>query len=677
MGTTISEWKDNFWSRTQTKAIQGICAIVIVFHHMAQKVSAPWLPREYFSHGLEPFLYVGFLMVGVFFFCSGYGLYTSVKSKTDYLKNFLGSHIRPVILIFLIANSVFYLVGNVFSGYNWYIYALLYLYVAFWISFRFIKKDGTAIAAIIGFVALYIAGCEFFAAGTWCYNSIIAFPVGMLVAKNNDRTADFLKKKYLLKLCALFALTVAALVSAEVLNARTGAAEAEDTYNLMRYASVILWSVSATSFSLFLFAGSMKIQIKGRVWSFLGSITLELYMIHVVFVEMFGYCFSSPENGSVCYIGSVILYVPVVLVLSIASAYALSFVRKGAHILTEKYSEIFTVMRRDAKKVLIGILIAVAAVTVILTVSRIVGRPELKKAADEYEAQNITVLKADESDIGVYIAGEGDKAVMILRGRYEASCATVSRKSLADELAKDYRVVVVDLPGTGFSTDARSVRNTENICRELHCVAEELGMKNFALLAEDISAPYAMYYVNSYPGEVSVVATIDAETAGLGRKDLELNNLSVYEFSRQNKTSARLYRIAAAIENVFGYESLIWPIYRDVYVTAVGYQKEDAARYKYFDRLASKDLADERGAIVDNLLATENMRYPSDVAVIDFISFEKRKEHEDQGIAVSEYLDALCGEGTEHRICELSDCMYCVFYKPSVYRENLLEFWKD
>ena len=83
-------WNNNYWDKNYTKAIQAICAIGIIFHHMAQKTCAPWLPDEYIVHGLDIFLNAGYLFVGVFFFCSGYGLYKSVKANPDYLKGFIG-----------------------------------------------------------------------------------------------------------------------------------------------------------------------------------------------------------------------------------------------------------------------------------------------------------------------------------------------------------------------------------------------------------------------------------------------------------------------------------------------------------------------------------------------------------------------------------------------------------
>ena len=67
-------WNDEFTSREQTKILHGIMALGVALHHMAQKTCGPWHERYTIVHGLDPFLYVGYLVVGVFFFCSGLGL---------------------------------------------------------------------------------------------------------------------------------------------------------------------------------------------------------------------------------------------------------------------------------------------------------------------------------------------------------------------------------------------------------------------------------------------------------------------------------------------------------------------------------------------------------------------------------------------------------------------------
>ena len=100
-------WNEEYTSLKQMKILQGITALGIVLHHMAQRTCAPWLPSVYIRHGLDSFVPIGYMLVGVFLFCSGFGLYTSVKTKPDYLKGFFRGRILPVILAFYLSEWIY------------------------------------------------------------------------------------------------------------------------------------------------------------------------------------------------------------------------------------------------------------------------------------------------------------------------------------------------------------------------------------------------------------------------------------------------------------------------------------------------------------------------------------------------------------------------------------------
>lgn len=665
-------WNEEFWGKAQTKAIQGICAIIIILHHMSQKTSASWVPDEFRVHGLEPFVSLGFLMVGVFFFCSGYGLYRSLKAKEDYLNGFIGKHFRPIILIYIIANAVYYLVGNVYSGYNWYIYAILYLYMAFYVSFGFIKKEAASIGVLAGFIALYMAVCDLLVVGTWCYNTVGVFFAGLMFAKYCDRIVGFIRRKYIACLITCAVILVAAFAGAEILTGVVGEMTETVPYNAARFGALAAQLVASTAFPVLLFIVSQKVRIGGKALEFLGSMTLELYMIHVLYVEMFGYCFSNLENGDVCYIRSVWLYVPVVLALSVASAYAMTWVRKGAKYIYDKYPEIFAAIRKDAKKVLIGILITIAVVTVITTVRGIAEKPKLVDKAEQYSDKNITYVNVGGVNIALYVAGEGDEAVMLLRGDYDA-CPSLTQKGLADELAKDFRVVVVDLPGSGFSDDSVSERTAENICAELHEIAESLHLAGFTIMTENTSNIYAMYYVNKYPGEVGTVVTLDGETVEMGRAMLDFERIPIPEYRRQLVKSANMDCALSWTLNCFGYRSMVWPIYKEMFLNSLKFEEFDVAYYKFFDRHDSGPIRNERYHEIDNYLAIEGMKYPADVKVIDFVSEGRRKSFEKRGIDAEEYLARLCPNPGNHKVVAVTDCMYCVLANPGVFRKNMVE----
>ena len=93
-------WNEEFLSLEQTKALLGFAALCIMFHHIGQKNSASWIDRKYYTGGLEFFVPIGYVLVAFFTFCSGYGLYKSLKGKKNYLNfSFLRHHILTFVFL--------------------------------------------------------------------------------------------------------------------------------------------------------------------------------------------------------------------------------------------------------------------------------------------------------------------------------------------------------------------------------------------------------------------------------------------------------------------------------------------------------------------------------------------------------------------------------------------------
>ena len=73
---------------------------------------------------------------------------------------------------------------------------------------------------------------------------------------------------------------------------------------------------------------SMKIKVGNPVLRFFGKLTLELYLVHGIFVNLFGYYMIQEPTKPVYYIKSVPLYVLVVFACSIPVSFGLSILDK-------------------------------------------------------------------------------------------------------------------------------------------------------------------------------------------------------------------------------------------------------------------------------------------------------------------------------------------------------------
>ena len=329
------------------KALQGFFAICIMLHHIGQKTCASWLEDALIIPGLEFFVPIGYLFVSMFFFCSGYGLYKSIQTKPNYLKGFGVKRILPIILSFYVTGWIFLLVrflmkekmngpqvfyyasGLQLSNPNsWFVIALPFFYLAFYLAFRFCKKDGFAITCVLLFTLAYqllgtfIDHNDWWMRGEWWYNSVHLFVIGLFFAKHEEGITKRLKKHYwvyftlfLLGMLLFYVLSEIALVFYSYYGEYWNAPDTVPR----RWICLISQELSSCSFVFFFLLLGMKVRFGNRFLAFMGSITLEFYLIHGLFLELFSYNFAGVVP-SITRITNVPLLVLIVFVPSIPAA---------------------------------------------------------------------------------------------------------------------------------------------------------------------------------------------------------------------------------------------------------------------------------------------------------------------------------------------------------------------
>lgn len=340
-------WNDEFMSLSQTKALQGFFAICIMFHHAAQKTCAPWLNPRFIIHGLDVFVPIGYFFVGIFLFCSGYGLYKSYKVKKDYLNGFFARRILPVILsfystglIFLavralmkekmdVAQVIYYITGLQLSNPNaWFVIALPIFYFGFFLSFKYIKNEKVAlfVTCMVVFVYTLIGTIvdhnDWWMRGEWWYNSVHFFSIGLLFARHEKTIISKIKKRYLLYVILAFVSIFVFYIASEIAQgvfSYYGENFHADHKVLRRWACLFSQILASCAFVFFVFMMGLKVKIGNKVLNFMGTITLEFYLIHGIYVELFGYSFIDLAP-SLYYIKNVALFVLVIVVLSLPSA---------------------------------------------------------------------------------------------------------------------------------------------------------------------------------------------------------------------------------------------------------------------------------------------------------------------------------------------------------------------
>ena len=343
-------WNDENMSLYQTKCFLGFCAVVIVFHHIAQMTCASWLNPRFIRHGLDIFLAAGYPMVGMFLFCSGYGLYKSAKAKSDFFKRFIPVRVIPILVATLLTTLVyiglriwrhvpfdfdppFEVNGHQnWHPYVWYVPCIIVLYLLFYIGFGIFKKDWIGILVVALETLGYIAFCIIFQYGTWWFNTAHMFLVGILVAKYEEKFFESYKKLYVLRIIG----TILIFPGLKIMGDYGGwiivdffklpyGSYSSYTADLITAIFQVLFTLTVMSLYYLL---SMKLKVGNKVLNFLGGFTLELYLVHGIFIHLFGYYMIREGVKPVYYISNVPLYVLVVLALAIPTGYVLSLLDK-------------------------------------------------------------------------------------------------------------------------------------------------------------------------------------------------------------------------------------------------------------------------------------------------------------------------------------------------------------
>ena len=350
-GMGRGNWNEEYTSLKQTKILQGVMALGVALHHMAQKTCGSWHERIYIVHGLDPFVSVGYVFVGVFLFCSGLGLYKSFRTKPGYLKGFARRRILPVVIAFYLSEIVYtvvralmgeqmtlskvlwYLSGLRMANYNaWYVIVIPFFYLVFWLSFRFCKREGTAILWIFLFTLGYtVLGAvinhqnTWWMRGEWWYNSILLFPLGLVFGRFEHRITKALKKGYWFWLLFFFAGFFLLFRQSEwLINHGLGYYDRFVWHRLL--SAAIQWLV-ALFFVMFCFTLMMKVKPGNKALAWLGAATLDFYLMHGMFVDMFGFNFAEVAK-SAYYIRNVPLYMAAVLAASVPATILFGMVRK-------------------------------------------------------------------------------------------------------------------------------------------------------------------------------------------------------------------------------------------------------------------------------------------------------------------------------------------------------------
>ena len=238
---------------------------------------------------------IGYLSVAEFFFLSGYGLSMSYEKKRDeYIRKFPEEKILPFYLVILILTvgwviiKIFFheritmstigkslLFGETVIEGGWYLQVQLLLYIIWFIAFKSHGADSQKLIHLTIIELLYCGAMIGLGYSTTWYESVMAFPIGIVWAEHrfdiDDRFQSFgqwIKVEMILFILFVTAFGVSHIIPFE-------------------FARIVAKMISAVLFVALLTLTIYKISLNCKIARFLGNISLEIYTMQFVFLTLF------------------------------------------------------------------------------------------------------------------------------------------------------------------------------------------------------------------------------------------------------------------------------------------------------------------------------------------------------------------------------------------------------
>lgn len=206
-----SRFCQDYISRSNTMSVRGLFLFFVIARHFREYVSlggpldAPFLL-------LDKFLGQG--IVAIFLFYSGYGIFESVRQKgivyvrSMPVKRLLLTliHFMAAVLLYLFAGALMgrayplktillALIGWASVGSsNWYVFAILCLYLASWLSFSlFRERPAAGVFSTFCLTIVYILVLRHLRPEEgWWYNTALCYPAGMWFSRYKEKIQAFL-----------------------------------------------------------------------------------------------------------------------------------------------------------------------------------------------------------------------------------------------------------------------------------------------------------------------------------------------------------------------------------------------------------------------------------------------------------------------------------------------------
>ena len=124
------------------------------------------------------------------------------------------------------------------------------------------------------------------------------------------------------------------------------------------------------------------------------------------------------------------------------------------------------------------------------------------------------LVEVNGHNMSMYVEGDGDKTLVFMSGG--GTCSPIlDFKSLYSLLSDDYKIVVVEKFGYGFSDVVNENRDIDTILSETRMALDKAGIESpYVLCPHSLSGLEALYWAQKYPQEVEAIVGLDMAVPG-------------------------------------------------------------------------------------------------------------------------------------------------------------------
>lgn len=150
----------------------------------------------------------------------------------------------------------------------------------------------------------------------------------------------------------------------------------------------------------------------------------------------------------------------------------------------------------------------VAVVAILMLICFVYHRYSLK-AEKELREPLGQLIDINGNNMSIYVEGSGSKTLVFLSGG--GTCSPIlDFKSLYSLLSDDYRIVVVEKFGYGYSDVVDEERDIQTVLSETRLALNKAGIEGpYVLCPHSMSGIEALYWAQKYPDEIEAIVGLD------------------------------------------------------------------------------------------------------------------------------------------------------------------------